>query len=101
MNLDLTDKHAQSLGGIENTVVPIKFPVINILDAGVGHDLKAIPTRRGGDVDVGAVHPHAVLGGLDNGVGLRVNGRHAMVVFHHMARVVAMGKAPDAPVVTR
>ncbi len=98
-HLDLTDQHFQFFGRVEDAVVPVEFPIINILDPRVGDDLEAIPAGRRGDVNIGAVHPDPVLGGLDNGVRLRVDGSDAVAVLHHVPLVIAVGEAPDASVV--
>src|SRR5690606_25342584 len=50
-------------------------------------------------VDGRAVDGDAVLGRLDDGVGLGVHRRHAVAVLHHVAHLVAVGQATDAAVV--
>ena len=65
----------------------------------VGDQLEAVPAGAGGDVDLGPVDPHAVLGRLDDRVGLGVDGRDAVPRFHLVPDVVAVGHAADRAVV--
>ena len=68
-------------------------------NARVRDQLEAGPARARGHVDRRAVDHHAVLRGLDDGVGLGVDRGDAVVVLHHVADFVAVRHAPDRAVV--
>src|SRR5579884_1230461 len=93
--------YRQTLSDAEDPIVPVELAVDDPPDAGVGDLLEAVPARAGRDVDAGAVDHDAVLGGLDDGVRLGVDGGHAVVVLHHVPGVGAVGHAADRSVVAR
>ncbi len=87
-------------GDRKDPVVAVKFTVADAFQPRVGDHFKARPARARGRIDRRAVDAHAVLGGLQDRIGLGVDRGHAMVVLHHMARLVAVFELPDAAVVT-
>src|ERR1700759_2173365 len=84
---------------LEDPVVAIELAVGDAHDAGVGELLEAVPARARRDVVGGAVDVHAVARGLDDRVGLGVDGRDAVAVLHHVADVRAVRHAADRAVV--
>src|SRR4051812_30917966 len=69
---------------VEDALVAIELAVDDAPNARVGDLLEAVPAGAGGDVNHSAVDEDAVLGGLDDGVGLGVDRGHAVVVLHHV-----------------
>src|SRR6185436_6779564 len=85
--------------GLARALVAIELAVVDLADAGVGDELEAVPARRGGGVELRAIDADAVFGGLQDGVGLGVDGRDAMAVFHHAAAVLAVRQSSYGAVV--
>src|SRR6266567_766165 len=86
---------------IEDALVAIELAVHDPADPAVRDHLEAAPAGRSRHVNGGAVDHDAILGGLDDGVRLGVDGRHAVVVLHHMTRLGAVRHGADRAVVTR
>lgn len=90
----------QGLTQFEDAIVPVELPEHDATEASVGDQFEAIKAGRSCHVDVRALETHARACCLDNSVGLRVNGSHAMAAFiHEMPYVVAMREPPYRPVV--
>ena len=100
----LFEHHAHELdiglwGNGENSLVTVKLEIQDPFDAAVGDKLEATPARGSGDVDIGAIDGGPVLGGLNDGIGLGMNGRDTVAVFKHMADIVAVRQPPYAAVI--
>src|SRR5437667_3913018 len=71
---EIYQRNSNLLRHFEDPVIPVKFAVYDALDARVGDHLEAGPAGAGGRIDVRPFDAHAVAGGLEDGVGLGMDG---------------------------
>ena len=86
---------------LKDAFVPVKLAVNDPAQARIRDLLEAIPARAGSDIKGPSINHHAVLGRLEDGIALGVNGGHAMIVFHHVPHFRTVGHAANRAVVAR
>ena len=96
---DLYQLNSQLAGSLQGALIAVELPVTDTYDAAVGALLKTIPAWACRDIYRGVIDEYAILGGLDNGVRLGVNGGYAMSRLHHVAFLCTMRQAANRAIV--
>src|SRR5262245_46511058 len=95
----MAELDAEPLRNREDTLVPVELEVADAAQPSVRDHLETGPAGRGGHVNRAAIDHYPVLGSLDDGVGLGVDGGDAVVVLHHVPYIGAVGHPADGAVV--
>jgi hypothetical protein len=96
---DLLTRHAEQLdlGSVQEVerigVDAVVVVVDDAHDAGVDQHLGALQAGEVGDVAVGALGGDAVQRRLDDGIGLSMDGTHAVTIDHKVTNFLAVGQA--------